>query len=411
MSYFNQQSPIDSASTQRQAKSARQLTIGLTFFLVFALLLEPLIDTAAEMSRPFVLPRIQAFIVLISFFLIGILSPAWSTSRRGFIAITSTLIATLGLIFAKSLHLDPTICFAIFALGWLCLTLSVQQHGFVFRLLLSYGLIICACFLIGSHFIAAQYPLYLIGYLLMLGAFPIAAWQPVMFSHLSAGVGASFVVLQQVMAQQVGVFFPVEHLTTTQFVFFGFATCSSLMALYQLKGQRALAALAASQSLFMAYCFLLPATELQEARLFIANAYAIATPGFILVLGLLESRVGQLSLARPSGNYAAYPRLANSILLFGLLSAAFPLTLGFVGVDLLIETLFHNNAMIVIGWLGVLALNAIFAMKCFLFLCLGRADDATSMDILPIKYLLVCGVIVLSFISAFALPLIKYLLH
>lgn len=411
MNYFNNLSPAYNAKNQRNVVFARSVTLAITLLAICILGLSAVVDSATSINPAFLYPRVQAVVILVSFLLIGLLSPAWSTSLAGFASITTTLLATLALVLSPTLSGNMLSCIAVFALGWGGLTLSTYKDATTFRILLCYGVVITGCFLLGLRVAELRQPLFTLGFLLILGAFPIAAWQPFVFKKVSAGVCASFVILQQVMAQKIGAFFEADSIANTQVIFFVSASLSSLMALYQHKGQRALAAFAASQSLFIAYCFLSPSNDLQEARLFIANANAIATPGFILVLGLLESRTGALFLARPSGNYSAYPRLANSILLFGLMSAAFPLTLGFVGVDLVIETLFHNSPFIVIGWLGILALNAMFAMKCFLYLCLGKANDTTSMDILPFKYLFVCSVIALSLISAFALPLLQYLLY
>jgi len=59
--------------------------------------------------------------------------------------------------------------------------------------------------------------------------------------------------------------------------------------------------------------------------------------GLGLVLRSIESRVGRVDLARYNGLYDHAPMLAGLFLLTGLASIGFPGTIGFVGIELMIE--------------------------------------------------------------------------
>jgi hypothetical protein len=93
--------------------------------------------------------------------------------------------------------------------------------------------------------------------------------------------------------------------------------------------------------------------------------------------------VGNLSLSRPTGQYDFAPKLASAILLFGLTSVGFPLSLVYVAEDLILETELYEAPLRGSAWLGVTALTVVAVIKLYLYLCHGGKGFEPGIDILP----------------------------
>ena len=331
------------------------------------------------------------FMGMVSFLLIGIFTPSWSTRPSTFAGLSFLVVIA----FLMLLTSEVATLFGLLAAGWCVLILMVRKRAGVLRLCVIYGALISGCFTIGVAYPPANFA----GYLLLLGAFPLSAWYGHLFTHVSTGISASVMVIQCIAASKIAVFLPQTEVISHN-ILLGMALFSALMAAYQPVALRALSGLAASQLAFLAFCYILPYAGLEEARMFLTATVMLASPGLLLAIGALEARHGSLMLHRPQGNYDSYPRLANTILFFGLLSAGFPLSLGYVGEDLLFEICFHHEPAIIVGWLAVIGINAITAVKFFLFLCKGRAKLEQGIDLKPSKYIAACASIGFLFAAA-----------
>jgi NADH-quinone oxidoreductase subunit M len=97
----------------------------------------------------------------------------------------------------------------------------------------------------------------------------------------------------------------------------------------------------------------------------------LSLAGLGLTLRALEARTGRLSLADFHGLYEHMPRLAVFFLVTGLASIGFPGTVGFVGVELLVEGAVNIDP--VVGMLVVLvtALNGIAVLHAYFRLFTG----------------------------------------
>lgn len=334
------------------------------------------------------------FMGLISFLLIGIFTPSWSTRASTFAGLSLLVVVA----FLMLLTSEVAMLFGLLAASWIVFIVMVRKHTGVLRLFVIYGALISICFTIGT-----AYPLVnFVGYLLLLGVFPLSAWYGYLFTHVSTGISASVMVIQCIAASKISVFIPQLEIIS-HCVLLALALVSALMAAYQKTALRALSGLAASQLAFLAFCYILPYEGLEEARMFITTTLMLASPGLLLAVGALEARHGSLMLCSPQGNYDSYPRLANTILFFGLLNAGFPLSLGYIGEDLLFEIGFHHEPAIIVGWLAVIAINAITAMKFFLFLCKGQACVERGIDLKPSKYIAACVSVGFLFAAAFVI--------
>lgn len=106
-------------------------------------------------------------------------------------------------------------------------------------------------------------------------------------------------------------------------------------------------------------------------------AVMLSLTGFGLTLRAIESRVGRLSLRNFHGLYQQMPLLASFFLLTGLAAVGFPGTVGFAGVELIIE-----GAVEVYPYVGVLvvvaaALNGIAILRVYFRLFTGTEYQTT----------------------------------
>ncbi len=106
-------------------------------------------------------------------------------------------------------------------------------------------------------------------------------------------------------------------------------------------------------------------------------AVMLSLTGFGLTLRAIESRVGRLSLKDFHGLYQQMPLLASFFLLTGLATVGFPGTVGFAGVELIVE-----GAVEVYPYVGALvvvaaALNGIAILRVYFRLFTGTEYQTT----------------------------------
>lgn len=103
----------------------------------------------------------------------------------------------------------------------------------------------------------------------------------------------------------------------------------------------------------------------------------LSLTGFGLVLRCVESRIGRLSLAEYQGLYRHVPTLAGLFLLTGLASIGFPGTVGFVGLELLVEGTVQamplEGACVVV----ITAINGLAVMHAYFRIFTGRVHKAS----------------------------------
>ncbi len=123
----------------------------------------------------------------------------------------------------------------------------------------------------------------------------------------------------------------------------------------------------------------------------------ISLTGFGITLRGVESRIGRISLADYHGLYDQMPTLAGFFLLTGLASIGFPATVGFVGLELLIEGVVDVYPLIGTAVVGAAALNGIAILLGYFRIFTGRRHrTVVSLRIRPterVAVLLLSGLI------------------
>lgn len=99
--------------------------------------------------------------------------------------------------------------------------------------------------------------------------------------------------------------------------------------------------------------------------------------GFGLILRSVESRIGRISLDRYHGLYEHMPLLASLFLLTGLASIGFPGTIGFVGMEMLIDGTVGVYPQTGMALVLAAALNGIAVTKAWFRIFTGTRHVAT----------------------------------
>jgi formate hydrogenlyase subunit 3/multisubunit Na+/H+ antiporter MnhD subunit len=386
---------ITVATDIRKARTIALITL-LTLFLLevvpAALGLQETMGLAATKMRSF---------IILGNLLACFYTPAFVSSRLTFILILVMDGLALGL-----LEIDDTrlLCLVVPVFFFILIVASGTKNG-MHRILSLFG-ILCTALISLSMLYPEQAVLdagflELMGLIFFIGLFPVSPWFSKLYENLPSGLLASAFIFQAMFIfslQQQQSLDRNAILVALPLL----AIVSVLMALAQDNTRRALSGLAASQLGFLVYAGSGQHFSDLAASL-LAQAQMVAIPGLILTIGILETRIGKLKLSRPSGQYDSYPKLASAMLLFGLMSAGFPLTLIYVAEDLILEAGLVEAPMQGFAWLGVTALTAVAVLKFYLYLCHGDKGFEPGIDILPSKLFAAVFVTGFLIISSFTL--------
>ncbi len=189
------------------------------------------------------------------------------------------------------------------------------------------------------------------------------------------GVYAHVQLLSEVLPQEVSQVVVVMGAITALF--------AAALGVAQTSTRRALAYLMMSQTGLVAFG-LRGGSEIATAGSLLAwQVLAIATSGFAMTISALEARRGPLSLSRYSGCFARTPRMAAGFMVMGLASVGFPLTLGFVAEDLLVQGSVVDFPFLAFVLIGATALNGMTVMRAFFRLFSGMRVHAGESDLTP----------------------------
>ena len=220
-----------------------------------------------------------------------------------------------------------------------------------------------------------------IAVLLRAGVVPVHCWMTDLFEHASFGTALLFV------APMTGAY-AVMHLVLPfgpEWAMRSIAMLSLITAVYA----AGMATIQKDARRFFCYLFLSHASlvlcglEIVDTigltgALCVWISVGIALGGFALTLRSVESRIGRVSLDRYHGMYEHTPTLAGLFLLTGLASIGFPGTLGFVGMELLIEGAVGVFPFVGLAVLMAATLNGIAIMRAYFRIFTGRRFQTTA---------------------------------
>lgn len=106
-------------------------------------------------------------------------------------------------------------------------------------------------------------------------------------------------------------------------------------------------------------------------------AVCLSLTGFGLTLRAIESRVGRLSIKEYQGLYQQMPLLATFFLLTGVATVGFPGTVGFAGIELIVEGAVEVFPLVGAAVVVATALNGIAIMRAYFRLFTGTSFQTT----------------------------------
>ncbi len=212
------------------------------------------------------------------------------------------------------------------------------------------------------------------------GTVPAHCWVTDWFEHASPGITLLFVVPLGGVYAAVRLVLPIGPGWVLQSI--------GLLSLFTAIYAAAMATIQRETRRFFAHLFLSHSslvlvglelhTELSlTASLCLWFSVILSLGGFGLTLRALEARFGRLSLSDYHGLYEHTPALAVCFLLTGLASVGFPGTLGFISIELLVDSAVEASPYVGIIVIAAGALNGIAVLRAYFSLFTGARHVST----------------------------------
>jgi NADH-quinone oxidoreductase subunit M len=216
--------------------------------------------------------------------------------------------------------------------------------------------------------------------LLRAGVIPVHPWLTDLFERASFGSSLLFVTPMTGAYAVMRLVLPVAPTWAMQSI----AILSLLTAVYA----AGMAIVQSEMRRFFCYLFL-SQSSLVLAGLEISNtvgmtgalcvwlSVGLSLGGLGLIMRVVEARIGKVSLDRYHGLYEHMPLLASLFLLTGLSSIGFPGTLGFIGMELLVEGTVEFYPLVGVAVVLAAALNGIAILRAYFHIFTGTRHIAT----------------------------------
>jgi len=211
--------------------------------------------------------------------------------------------------------------------------------------------------------------------LLRAGVCPVHPWMTDLFEHATLGTALLFVAPMTGAYAVMHLIFPVAPSWAMQSIAvlsLTTAVYAAGMATIQKDARRFFCYLFLSHSSLVLSGLELVTTIGMTGALCVWISVGLSLGGFGLTLRSIESRIGRISMTRYHGMYEHTPILAGLFLLTGLASIGFPGTIGFVGMELLIEGAVGVYPMVGLAVVLAAALNSIAIMRAYFRIFTGR---------------------------------------
>jgi NADH-quinone oxidoreductase subunit M len=216
--------------------------------------------------------------------------------------------------------------------------------------------------------------------LLRSGVIPVHCWMTDLFEHATFGTALLFVTPMVGVYGVTRLVLPVAPPWVLQAISLASLTTAVYaagMAIVQREARR-----------FFCYLFLSHASlvlvGLETATpialtgaLCLWLSVALSLTGFGLTMRCVEFRIGRVSLSEFHGLYQHVPMLAALFLITGLASIGFPGTVGFVGLELLVDGTVQAHPLVGATIVIVAALNGLAVMHVYFRIFTGRPHVAS----------------------------------
>ncbi len=211
--------------------------------------------------------------------------------------------------------------------------------------------------------------------LLRAGVVPVHCWMTDLFEHATFGTAILFVAPMTgayAVMHLVLPFAPSWAMQSIAVLSLVTAVYAAGMATVQIDARRFFCYLFLSHASLVLSGLEIVTTIGLTGALCVWISVGISLGGFALTLRSVEARIGRVTLDRFNGMYEHTPTLAGLFLLTGLASIGFPGTIGFVGMELLIEGAVGVFPFVGLAVLLAATLNGIAIMRAYFRIFTGR---------------------------------------
>jgi NADH-quinone oxidoreductase subunit M len=213
-----------------------------------------------------------------------------------------------------------------------------------------------------------------IAILVRCGTVPLHCWVTDWFEHASLGIALLFVIPLSGVYAATRLLLPIAPgwiLWAIAFASLFTALYSAGMAATQREARRFFAYILLSHTSLVMVGVMLHSELSLTGSLCLWFSVIISLGGFGLTLRALEARFGRLSLTEYHGLYQHTPGLAVFFLMTGLASVGFPMTLGFISTELLVDGAVEANPLIGVAVVAATMLNGIAVLRAYFSLFTG----------------------------------------
>ncbi|TWT69430.1 proton-conducting transporter transmembrane domain-containing protein [Crateriforma conspicua] len=263
--------------------------------------------------------------------------------------------------------------------------LELRQRGrctrvFTIHMSLFAALLLCGQWMVAAGAVFIGGALLTVAALLRTGIVPLHCWMTDLFEKATLGTALLFVTPMTGAYAVMRLVLPIapdwalQSIAVVSLITAVYAGC---MALVQHEARRFFCYLLLSQSSLVLVGLEIATPIGLTGALCVWISVGLSLGGFGLTLRSVEARVGRISLDEFHGLYEHMPTLAALFLLTGLASIGFPGTIGFIGIELLVE-----SAVEVYPWIGMTvvlaaALNGIAILQAYFRIFTGHRHMAT----------------------------------
>jgi NADH-quinone oxidoreductase subunit M len=231
-----------------------------------------------------------------------------------------------------------------------------------------------------AHSATAGSLLLLAAVLIRSGTVPVHAWVIDLFENGSLGTALLFAAPLTAMYLATRLVLPIAPdwvLTLATVISLVTACYAAGLATVQNEARRFFAFLFLSHASLVLVGMELHTSLSLTGALFLWLAAAISLGGLALTIRTLEARFGRLSLGRFLGLYDQSPALAVCFMITGLGCVGFPGTLGFIGMELLVESALETNPAIATALVLTAAVNGIAIVRVYFRIFSGGRHVST----------------------------------
>jgi NADH-quinone oxidoreductase subunit M len=297
----------------------------------------------------------------------------------------SSALLSMAILLATLSCRQPWVIIALLTIAIFPVWFELKQRGRSTRVFTVHMALFAALLIVGQALVEFEYALaggalLTVAGLLRTGIVPLHCWMTDLFEKATFGTALLFVtpmtgayaVMRLVLPHA-----PDWAMQSIAIVSLVTAVYAGGMAIVQREARRFFCYLFLSHSSLVLVGLELATPIGLTGALCVWLSVGLSLTGFGLTLRSVESRTGRIALDTYHGLYEHMPTLAALFLLTGLASIGFPGTVGFIGIELLIEGAVEVYPLVGMAVVVAAALNGIAILGAYFRLFTGKPHAAS----------------------------------